>query len=118
MKWFGLNETITHDYKRWNDQYNIVISTLKKYNAMKDKKKLEVLLKVIRIYDKNPEMQKVMDASIIEVYAEWWIMIDNLAKNLEKQLIEVFKMKNLLVEIIRMFSFKDLIWIYKFSWKP
>ena len=32
---------------------------------MKDKKKLDALLEVIqRIYDKNPEMQEVIDASI------------------------------------------------------
>ena len=38
---------------------------------MKDKKKLEVLLKVIkRIYDKNPGTQEMIDASIIEVCAE------------------------------------------------
>ena len=37
---------------------------------MKDKKKLEVLLKAIqRIYD-NPEILKVIDASIIEVCNE------------------------------------------------
>ena len=43
---------------------------MKKYNAMKDKKKLEVLLKAIqRIYD-NPEMLKVIGASIIEVCNE------------------------------------------------
>ena len=38
---------------------------------MKDKKKLEVLLKVIkRTYDKNPGTQEMIDASIIEVCAE------------------------------------------------
>ena len=38
---------------------------------MKDKKKLEVLLKVIkRIYDKNPGLQEMMDVSIVEVCAE------------------------------------------------
>ena len=38
---------------------------------MKAKKKLEVLLKVIqRTYDKNPERQKVIHASMIEVCAE------------------------------------------------
>ena len=41
------------------------------YNAMKDKKKLEVSLKVIkRIYDKNPGMQEMIDASMIEVCTE------------------------------------------------
>ena len=40
----------------------------KNYNTMKDKEKLEILLKVIqRIYDKNPEMQEVIDVSMIEV---------------------------------------------------
>ena len=34
---------------------------------MKDKEKLEILLKVIqRIYDKNPEMKEVIDVSMIE----------------------------------------------------
>ena len=38
---------------------------------MKDKKNLEVLLKVIqRSYDTNPAMQKVIHASMIEVWAE------------------------------------------------
>ena len=38
---------------------------------MKDKKKLEVLLKVIkRIYDKNSGMQEMIGASVIEVCAE------------------------------------------------
>ena len=38
---------------------------------MKDKKKLEVLLKVIKgIYDKNPGMQEMIDVSMIEIYAE------------------------------------------------
>ena len=40
----------------------------KNYNTMKDKEKLEILLKVIqRIYDKNPEMKEVIDVSMIEV---------------------------------------------------
>ena len=48
-----------------------VASLSENYNAMKDKKKLEVLLKVIkRIYDKNPGTQEMIDASIIEVCAE------------------------------------------------
>ena len=48
-----------------------VVSQLKKCNDMKDKKKLEVLLKVIqRVYDKNPGMQEAIDKSIIEVCAE------------------------------------------------
>ena len=38
---------------------------------MKDKKELKLLLKVIqRIYDKNPKMQEVTDALMIEVCAE------------------------------------------------
>ena len=38
---------------------------------MKDKKKHKILQKVIqRIYDKNPEMQEVIDASMIEVCTE------------------------------------------------
>ena len=48
-----------------------VVSYLKKYNDMKDKKKLEALLKVIKqTYIKNPEMQKVIDASMIGVCAQ------------------------------------------------
>ena len=55
----------------------------KKYNAMMDKKKLEVLLKVIqkkklevllkviqRTVNKNPEKQKVIDMSVIEICFE------------------------------------------------
>ena len=57
---------------------NKAVSTLKKVvsntiviNTMKDKKKLEVLLKVIkRVYDENPGMQEMMDASMIEKWAE------------------------------------------------
>ena len=57
---------------------NKAVSTLKKVvsntiviNTMKDKKKLEVLLKVIkRVYDENPGMQEMMDASMIEKCAE------------------------------------------------
>ena len=38
---------------------------------MKDNKRVKVLLKVIkRIYHQNPEMQKVIDASMVEVCAE------------------------------------------------
>ena len=38
---------------------------------MKDKKKLEVLLKVIqRVFDKTPEMQEVIDIQMIDVPAE------------------------------------------------
>ena len=38
---------------------------------MKDKKKHEILLKVIqRIFDKNPETQELIDASMMEVCAE------------------------------------------------
>ena len=38
---------------------------------MKNNKRAKVLLKVIqKIYDKNPEMQEVIDASIIEVCAK------------------------------------------------
>ena len=38
---------------------------------MKDKKKLEALLKVIKqTYIKNPEMQKMIDASMIGVCAQ------------------------------------------------
>ena len=48
-----------------------VASQYNNYNAMKDKKKLEVLLKVIqRVYDKNPGIQEVIGASMIEVCAE------------------------------------------------
>ena len=38
---------------------------------MKDKKKIEILLKVIeRIFNKNPEMQKLIDESMIDVCKE------------------------------------------------
>ena len=38
---------------------------------MKDKKKLEVLLKVIRrLYDKIPGVQEMTDALMTEIYAE------------------------------------------------
>ena len=48
-----------------------VVSYLKKYNDMRDKKKLEGLIKVIKqTYIKNPEMQKVIDASMIGVCAQ------------------------------------------------
>ena len=44
---------------------------MKKDNSMKDKKKLDALLEVIqRIYDKNPEMQEVIDASMMEECAK------------------------------------------------
>ena len=43
----------------------------KKYNTIKDKKKLQILLKVIqRIYDKNQKMQEVIDTSTKEVCTE------------------------------------------------
>ena len=41
-----------------------VPSQLKNYDAMKNRKKSEVLLEVIqRVYNKNPGMQEVIDAS-------------------------------------------------------
>ena len=44
---------------------------MKDYKAMKDKKKLEELLKVIkRIDHKNPGMQEITDVPMIEVCAE------------------------------------------------
>ena len=47
------------------------INSGKIYNAMKDKKKLEVLLKVIRrLYDKIPGVQEMTDALMTEIYAE------------------------------------------------
>ena len=47
------------------------VSTMKNYDAMKDKKKLVVLLKVIQsVYHKNSGMQEVIDASVIKVCAE------------------------------------------------
>ena len=56
---------------------NKAVSTLKgcfvvkNYVAMKDKKKLEVFLKVIqRVFDKTPEMQEVIDAQMLDVPAE------------------------------------------------
>ena len=48
-----------------------VILQLKSYNIMKNKKKLEVLLKVIqRIYDKNPGMQEMIGVSMKDVSAD------------------------------------------------
>ena len=56
---------------------NKVVSTMKKENAMKDNKKLEVELKVIkRIYDKRPVMQGVIDPSVIEECAEESISLE------------------------------------------
>ena len=47
-----------------------VVSQLRNYNVSKHKKS-EVLLKAIqRVYDKNPWMQEVIDASMTEVCAE------------------------------------------------
>ena len=44
------------------------VSTMKNYDAMKDKKKLVVLPKVIRsVYHKNPGMQEAIDVSVIKV---------------------------------------------------
>lgn len=38
---------------------------------MKDKKRFEILLKVIKkVYDENPELQKFIDTLIAEVWAE------------------------------------------------
>lgn len=38
---------------------------------MKDKKRFEILLKVIKkVYDENPELQKFIDTLIVEVWAE------------------------------------------------
>lgn len=50
---------------------NKIVSALKKDHIMKDKKRIKVLLKVIEsIYDKNPEMQDEIDASLVEVAPE------------------------------------------------
>ena len=44
---------------------------------MKDKKEKEALLKFIqRVYDKNPGMQKVIDASMINVRAEEGVSLE------------------------------------------
>ena len=38
---------------------------------MKDKKRFEILLKVIKkVYDENPELQKFIDTLIVKVWAE------------------------------------------------
>ena len=38
---------------------------------MNDKKRIEILLKVIeRVYTKDPEMQKLMDVSVIDICKE------------------------------------------------
>ena len=48
-----------------------IISILKKYHDVKDKKRIEVSLKVIeRIHSKNPEIQKLIDESMIDVCKE------------------------------------------------
>lgn len=50
---------------------NKIVSALKKDHIVKDKKRIKVLLKVIEsIYDKNPEMQDEIDASLVEVAPE------------------------------------------------
>ena len=47
------------------------VSTMKNYDAMKDKKKLVVLPKVIRsVYHKNPGMQEAIDVSVTKLCAE------------------------------------------------
>ena len=59
----------------------------KNYNTMKDKEKLEILLKVIqRIYDKNPEMQEVIDVSMIEVCTRGDRRIDDESMRRRKRL--------------------------------
>ena len=69
---------------------------------MKDKKKLEVLIKVIKIiYDKNPGMQEMIDSLMIEVcteegaspeqvfFAVVVIIMTNQERNLTKSIEEI-----------------------------
>ena len=50
---------------------NKIVLTLKKKHIMKDKKRIEILLKVIRrLHDKNPDMKKSNDSSVIDVCKE------------------------------------------------
>ena len=104
---------------------------------MKENKRAKVLLKVIqRIYDKNQEIQEVIDASIIEVCAKEsvspevfflffffgvvFIIMGILGKNLDKSAEDIktaygnyrgyIKKRKVLLVIIRVFSLvKDLV---------
>ena len=40
-------------------------------HAMKDKKRIEILLKFIKkVYDKNPDLQRLIKSSMVEICAE------------------------------------------------
>ena len=75
---FSINDQTTFEHKSSNNFYrNLKKVVLKKSfqvfrsKKIKDNRKVKVLLKVIqRSYDKNPETQEVIDASMIEVCAE------------------------------------------------
>ena len=72
---------------------------------MKDKKRIEILLKVIqRIFGKNPEIQKLIDRSMIDICKEvgvspeqiffvflcCWLYRNGLSKQLMKILVFIF----------------------------
>lgn len=98
---------------------NKIVSALKKDHIVKDKKKrIKVLLKVIEsIYDKNPEMQDEIDASMVEVapeegvspelvffYFAFFVVLFIMAileKNLSKSVEDKHCVKNQLLEILR-----------------
>ena len=66
-----INEILVIKQNRAVSTLKKVILQLKSYNIMKNKKKLEVLLKVIqRIYDKNPGMQEMIGESMKDVSAD------------------------------------------------
>ena len=66
-----INEILVIKQNRAVSTLKKVFLQLKSYNIMKNKKKLEVLFKVIqRIYDKNPGMQEMIGASMKDVSAD------------------------------------------------
>ena len=66
-----INKILVIRQNRVVSTFKKVILQLKSYNIVKNKKKLEVLLKVIqRIYDKNPGMQEMTGASMKDVSAD------------------------------------------------
>ena len=71
LKYEIINRILVIRQNRAVSMLKKIVSWLKNYNVMKDKKKLEVLYTVIqRIYNKNPRMQEVIYKSMIEVYAK------------------------------------------------
>ena len=74
----NIKDCTIFEHKRLNDFYGTLkkavlkrFSQIFRSNKMKDNKRVKVLLKFIqRMYDKNPEIQEVTEASMIEVCAE------------------------------------------------